>query len=67
MKRERKYTNQDMIELINQYIHSARDRDILIDRYINGLTFGELSLKYNLCDRQIKRIAKKIDRLLLFS
>ena len=65
MRKERHYTNEYMLHLITEYIHSARNRDILIDRFINGLTFKELEDKYNLCERQIKRIAKKIDNLLL--
>lgn len=65
MKKERRYTNEYMLYLISEYIHSARDRDILHDRFIDGLTFKELEDKYKLCERQIKRIAKKIDNLLL--
>lgn len=59
------YTNSEIIALINEYIHSERDRSILIDRFVNGLTFSELSDKFYLSERQIKRIVKKADVILL--
>lgn len=59
------YTNSDMSKLIDEYIHSARDREILKDRFIDGLTFAELEDKHNLSERQIKRIVKKADSILL--
>ena len=59
------YSNAEMTHLINEYIHSERDRNILIDRLVNGLTFSELEDKYHLSERQIKRIVKRADALLL--
>ena len=59
------YTNSDMSKLIDEYIHSARDREILKDRFIDGLTFAELEDKHKLSERQIKRIVKKADCILL--
>ena len=59
------YTNSQMAYLIDEYIHSARDRAILKDRLINGLTFAELEDKHHLSERQIKRIVKKADAVLL--
>lgn len=59
------YTNSEIIALINEYIHSERDRLILIERFVNGLTFSELSDKFYLSERQIKRIVKKADVILL--
>ena len=59
------YTNSEIVVLINEYIHSERDRLILIDRFVNGLTFSELSDKFYLSERQIKRIVKKADIILL--
>ena len=59
------YTNSQISELINEYIHSERDRLILFDRFVNGLTFSELSDKFYLSERQIKRIVKKADNILI--
>ena len=61
----KEYTNSEMIALINEYVHSERDREILTERFVNGLTFAELSDKFFLSERQIKRIVKKADPLLL--
>lgn len=62
----KEYKNSDILSLINDYIHSERDRQIIIDRFINGLTFSELSDKFYLSERQIKRIVKKADSFLVF-
>lgn len=59
------YTNTQMIRLIDEYIHSARDRAILKDRFVDGLTYAELEDKHGLSERQIKRIVKKADALLI--
>ena len=53
------YSNSQFIEIVNEYIHSERDRSILIDRYVNGLLFKELEDKYGLSERQVKRICYK--------
>lgn len=59
------YANSQMIRLIDEYIHSARDRAILKDRFVDGLTYAELEDKHHLSERQIKRIVKRADALLL--
>ena len=59
------YKNSDFVNWVNEYIHSERDREILIARFINGLTFSELSDKFYLSERQVKRIVKKADSFLL--
>lgn len=59
------YTNSDITNLINEYIHSERDRQIMIERFVNGLTFSELSDKFYLSERQIKRIVKNADVILV--
>lgn len=59
------YSNSDFIKLVSEYVHSERDRNILIDRFVDGLTFAELSEKYFMSERQMKRIVKKADALLI--
>lgn len=61
----KEYTNSDITNLINEYIHSDRDRRILIDRFVNGLSFNELEVKYHLSTSQVKRIVKKADTILV--
>ena len=59
------YTNSEIIAYINEYIHSERDRKILLDRFVNGLTFKELEARHNLSERQIKRIVRKADNFFI--
>ena len=61
----KEYSNSEIVGLINEYIHSERDRLILFERFVNGLTFAELSDKFYLSERQIKRIVKKADTILV--
>ena len=58
-KVEMTYTNSEVIALISENIHSARDRKILIDRLVHGLTYEQLAEKHDLSVRQIKRIVYK--------
>lgn len=53
------YTNSQMITLIDEHIHSDRDRQMLKSRLIDGLTFEQLAEKYDLSVRQVKRIVYK--------
>lgn len=58
------YTNSQIKSLIAEYIHSSRDRHVLFDRLVDGMTFEALSEKYQLSDRQIKTIVYKNEKLL---
>ena len=53
------YTNSQIELLIDEYIHSQRDRDILKDRLVNGLCYEPLAEKYGLSVAQVKRIVYK--------
>lgn len=57
------YTNSWFIDEVKEHIHSERDRNILIDRFVNGLTVAELSAKHNISERQIARIIRSADPL----
>lgn len=65
MKTEKFYTNSQISALIDEYIHSERDRKILKDRYINGVCFEPLAEKYELSVRQTKNIIYKYDKILM--
>jgi len=58
------YTNSQMLSLIREHIHSDRDRIILRDRLIHGMTLEKLSEKHDLSVRQIKNIVYKNERIL---
>lgn len=54
------YSNSQIRELIAEYIHSIRDREILSDRLIDGMTFEKLAEKHDLSVRQTKNIVYKL-------
>ena len=58
------YTNSQMKELIREHIHSERDRRVLFDRLINGMTMERLAEKHDLSVRQIKNIIYKNEDIL---
>lgn len=59
------YSNHDFCAFVNQYCHNKKHREILIDRYCEGLTFAELADKYNYPERHIKTIIYKHDDLII--
>lgn len=59
-------TNSQLSALIDDWIRDERNRNILKDRFLHGMTFDEISCKYNICDRHIKRIVYKYGDFLLF-
>lgn len=58
------YTNSQIRELIAEHLHSLRDREILLDRLVDGLTFEKLAEKHGMSDRQIKTIVYKAEQIL---
>ena len=60
----KEYTNSQIDRLINEYIHSQRNRQILKSRYIDGLTYEALSEKYDLSVKQIRNIIHKSEIIL---
>lgn len=56
------YSNSQARELIAEHIHSQRDRLILEDRLINGITFEKLGEKYELSVVQVKRIVYRCEK-----
>ena len=58
------YTNSQMRALIEEHLHSQRDREILFERLINGLTFEALAEKMDLSVRHVKTIVYKSEKVL---
>lgn len=58
------YTNSQISHLIDEYIHSERDRNILKRRLIDGLTYERLAEEFDLSVRQTKKIVYKSEELL---
>ena len=58
------YTNTRIRELIAEYIHSERNRQILCRRLIDGTTFEKLAEEFDMSVRQIQNIVKKEENFL---
>ena len=58
------YTNSRARELIDEHIHSARDRLILKRRLIDGIIIEKLAEEFELSPRQIKNILRKNEEIL---
>lgn len=56
------YTNSRVREIIAEYIHSERDRQIMTDRLVNNVSIERLSEIYDLSVSQIKRIIQRDSR-----
>ena len=57
-------SRDELQRIIDQWIFNERDRVILKDRLINGMTFERLAEKYGMSVRQIQNIVyKSMDRL----
>ena len=58
------YDNIEIIHKIARRIHSARDRAIVKDKLIEGLTYKEIAEKYNLSVRGCQYIVRKAKQVL---
>ena len=53
------YSNSEITNIIDEYIHSERDRKILKRRYIDGICLEPLAEEFDLSVSQIKNIIYK--------
>ena len=53
------YSNSQISELIDDYIHNARNRAILKDRLIDGLTYERIAEIYDMSYQQVRTIIYK--------
>ena len=60
------YTNSQMLALINEHIHSERDRRLLQRRLVDGVCFEPLSEEFAMSVVQVKRICYR-EQTKLFS
>lgn len=58
------YTNSMIRDLINEVIHSDRDRGIMEKRLIDGWTLEKISEYFELSTRQTSTIVKKNEAIL---
>lgn len=60
------YTNSQVRRIIEDFIHSERDRRLLARRLIDGITIERLAEEFELSPRQVKNILRK-DEEIIFS
>ena len=58
------YTNSQIRRIIEDFIHSERDRKILTRRLIDGITFEKLAEEQEMSVRQIKNIVYRNEEIL---
>ena len=51
-------SRSELTYLISEWVFNKRDREILIDKMLDGLTYDELSDKYCLSPQRLKVIVK---------
>ena len=59
------YTNSEMSEVIEENIHSQRDRLILKKCFIDGLSHEKISEEINMSNRQVSNIISKYSVMLI--
>ena len=59
----KEYTNSEIKHIIDEWIHSERERNILYRRLIDGLTIEELSEEFDRSPRQMQRIINKLQTI----
>lgn len=58
------YTNSQIKTLIQEHIHSERDRQILFRRLIDGVTFERLAEEMEMSPKQVRNIVHKQERII---
>jgi len=53
------YSNHRVREVVEEFIHSARDRALILDNMVDGLSYDELAGKYSMSYESVKDVMKK--------
>lgn len=56
MKKYKEYTNTEICRIIDDVIHNAKYRDILKDRFVDGLTYEAIAEMRDLSAVHVKTI-----------
>ena len=62
----REYSNSEIANIIDEWIHNQKYRDILKDRYINGLTYERLAEAHDISPRHAQKIVYKCSEKIFF-
>ena len=58
------YANSQVAKIIEEYIHSERDRGILKRRLLDGICYEPLAEEFDMSVRQIKNIVYKGENII---
>lgn len=53
------YSNHRVREVIDEYIHSSRDRALILDNMVDGLSYDELAWKYQIAYESVRDVMRK--------
>lgn len=56
--------NSEIVALIDEWIHSERDRAIMKRRWIDGLVFSKIAEEFDMSDKQVIRIVYRCEERL---
>ena len=66
METPKRYSNSRLREIVEDYIHSERNRRILVDKYCNNKTIEQIAEIHELSVSQVKRIITR-DGMIIFT
>jgi len=55
----KEYSNSELSAVIDEYVHSERDRKILKRRFCDGICFEPLAEEFDMSVRQVQNIVYK--------
>ena len=64
-KEMKEYSNSQISAVIDEYIHSQRNRAILKRRYVDGITYERIAEEFELSVRQVKTIVYRSEQTLI--
>ena len=53
------YSNARVREVIEDYIHSTRDRALILDNLVDGIPYDELAGKYSIAYESVRDVMRK--------
>lgn len=62
MKPPREYYNDEIAHIVDQVIHSSRNRAILKRKLIDGISFEKIAEEFDLSTKQVKNIVYKSEK-----
>jgi len=61
----KEYTNSEISKIIDECIHSERDRAILKRRLVDGIKYEQIAEEFDLSVRHVKKIIYKAEETII--